>query len=262
MKTFYAFFKKEYMELIRSGRLAILLLVFVLFGIMNPAMAKITPWLMETMASSLESTGLIVTNIKVDAITSWTQYYKNMDMALIIFVLLISNTFTKECQSGTLILVLTKGLSRFKVVLAKTLITLLLWTFCYSLCFGITYGYNAYFWDNHIASHLFYAAFCYWLFGIWILALMVIFSVLVQSNTSVLGGMGGTLIVLNLFSLLPDVKKYLPIKLMDGLSLLIAQANIEDFNAAVLTSIVASIVFIGCSVIIFNQKMISSQKES
>lgn len=260
MKTFFAFFKKEYMEIIRSGRFTILLLIFVLFGIMNPAMAKITPWLMETMASSLENTGLIVSEIKVDALTSWTQYYKNIEMALIIFVLLLSNTFTREYQSGTLILVLTKGLSRYKVVLAKTAMMLLMWTFCYWVCFGITYGYNAYFWDNSIASHLFYAAFCYWLFGIWVLTLVVLFSSIINSNTSVLGGVGGTVIVLNLINMYSDVKKYLPIKLMGGFSLLTDEANMKDFNVAVFITIILSIIFVGCSIIIFNRKMISSQR--
>ena len=138
MKTQLAFLKKEYMELIRSGRLTILLFVFLLFGIMNPAMAKITPWLMETMASSLKSSGLIVTEAKIDAMTSWTQYYKNLQMALIIFVLLVSNTFTKEYQNGTLILVLTKGLSRYKVILAKMVSMMLLWTF---LLLGMFWNY-------------------------------------------------------------------------------------------------------------------------
>jgi ABC-2 type transport system permease protein len=256
MKTLFAFFKKEYIELIRSGRLTILLLVFILFGIMNPAIAKITPWLMEMMASSLKDTGLIVTEVKIDAMTSWTQYFKNIEMALIIFVLVVSNTFTKEYQSGTLILVLTKGLSRFKVVLAKTAIMLLLWTFCYWICFGITYGYNAYFWDNSIASHLFYAAFCYWLFGIWILTLNVVFSSLVQRNTLVLAGTGGIFIGFNLISMFSSVQKYLPIKLMDGFSLLTDGTTVADFNAAIFVTIIFSIVSIGGSIIIFNRKMI------
>ena len=41
-----AFLKKEWMEMTRTGRMWILVLIFVLFGIMNPAMAKLTPWMM------------------------------------------------------------------------------------------------------------------------------------------------------------------------------------------------------------------------
>lgn len=262
MKTLFAFFKKEFMELIRSGRLTILLLVFVLFGIMNPAIAKITPWLMEMMESSLKSTGVIVTDIKIDAMTSWMQYYKNIEMALIIFVLLVSNTFTKEYQSGTLVLVLTKGLSRYKVILAKTAVLLLLWTFCYWICFGITYGYNAYFWDNSIASHLFYAALCYWLFGIWILAMVIFFSSLAQSNTLVLAGTGGTFIAINLLNMFSSIQKYLPTKLTGGFSLLTATTVDTDFKVTILLTILFCIACIGGSILIFNRKMIGVPRES
>ena len=43
MRAFLAFMKKEWMEQIRSSRLVVLTILFVLFGIMNPAIAKLTP---------------------------------------------------------------------------------------------------------------------------------------------------------------------------------------------------------------------------
>ena len=95
MKSFVAFLKKEWMDLIRSGRFMVLVILFVVFGIMNPAIAKVTPWLMETMADSLAETGLIMTEVHIDAMTSWTQFFKNIPMALIAFVLIQSSIFSK-----------------------------------------------------------------------------------------------------------------------------------------------------------------------
>ena len=115
MKSFYAFLKKEWLEILRSGKLTILLILFLLFGIMNPAIAKLTPWLLQAMSDSLEASGFLVTDVQVDAMTSWTQFLKNIPMALMAFVLLCSNLFSKEYQSGTLVLILTKGLARYKV---------------------------------------------------------------------------------------------------------------------------------------------------
>ena len=142
MRAFLAFMKKEWMEQIRSGRFIILAILFVLFGIMNPAVAKLTPWLFEVMSESLEESGMIVTAVEVDAMTSWVQYFKNIPMALIVFVLLESNVFTKEYQSGTLVLALTKGLHRRSVVFAKATVLVSLWTVCYWMQYGITYIYN------------------------------------------------------------------------------------------------------------------------
>ena len=46
MKAFLAFTKKELIEQVRTSKLMVLALVFSLFGVMNPAGAKLTPWLL------------------------------------------------------------------------------------------------------------------------------------------------------------------------------------------------------------------------
>ena len=81
MKTFLAFLKKELLFQLRTGKGMILGILFVLFGIMNPAVAKLTPWLMEMMADSLAESGMIITGITVTAMDSWVQFFKNMPMA-------------------------------------------------------------------------------------------------------------------------------------------------------------------------------------
>ena len=100
MKSFIAFFKKEVLESVRSGKLAILGILFLLFGIMNPAIAKMIPWLLEIMSDYFAEAGMTVTEVTIDALTSWTQFFKNIPMALIVFVLVYSGTFTREYESG------------------------------------------------------------------------------------------------------------------------------------------------------------------
>ncbi len=194
MKSLLAFMKKEWMEQVRSGRLLILVIIFILLGIMNPAVAKLTPWLLEMMADSLEASGMTVTAVTVSAMDSWVQFFKNAPMGLIAFILLESSIFTKEYQSGTLVLALTKRLDRHKVVISKAIILTLFWTVCYWFCFTITFGYNTYFWDNSIAQNIF---FCHLLVAVrsLVVALTVLFSTLSNSNTGVLAGTGCTVLV-------------------------------------------------------------------
>ena len=177
---------------------------------MNPAVAKLTPWLLEMMADSLEASGMTVTAVTVSAMDSWVQFFKNAPMGLIAFILLESSIFTKEYQSGTLVLALTKGLDRHKVVISKAIILTLFWTVCYWFCFTITFGYNTYFWDNSIAQNLFFSVICWWLFGSLVVALTVLFSTLSNSNTGVLAGTGCTVLVSYLIGLIPKAKEYLP----------------------------------------------------
>lgn len=231
-----AFLKKEWLELIRTGRLWILLLLFTLFGIMNPAAAKLTPWMMEVMAEQLAESGLTLTEVTVDAMTSWTQFYKNIPMALIVFVLLSSGSFTSEYQRGTLIPVVTKGLSRRKIAAAKAILLLGTWTVLYVLCYGITYGYNAYFWDNSAAHHLLMGALCWWLFGMWVLSWLLLFSAAADSATQVLLGTGTVVLGAYVLNLFPKAGRLLPLKLTDGLALLSGNALPEDYYPGIGTA--------------------------
>ena len=256
MKSLLAFVKKEYLETARTGKIIILILLFVLFGIMNPAIAKLMPWMMEMMSDTMAESGLIVTNIQVDAMTSWIQFFKDIPIALIAFVLIFSDIFTKEYKSGTLLLILTKGLSRYKVVLAKTLLLLSLWTFGYGICFAITYGYNAYFWDNGIANNLFSSVAMWWLFGIWVICLIVLFSSLLQNNTGVSLCTGGTVLLAYLLSIIPKVKGYSPTMLMNASSLLIGAVGIDAYIKAIIIVAISGVICITVSVPVMNKKQL------
>ncbi len=241
MRSFLAFFKKELTESARSGKLMILGILFLAFGIMNPAVAKLTPWMLELMADALAESGMTVTSVTVDALTSWTQFFKNIPMALIVFVLLYASIFTREYESGTLLLLLTKGLSRTKVVLAKAALMLLLWTVGYWLCFGVTYLYNAYFWDNSIAQALVPAAVLWWLFGVWTLSLLVLFSALTKSSAGVLLGTGGCVLAAYLLGLLPRLADHTPTALMSGMTLLVGAKNLSDYTVSIALTLILSV---------------------
>lgn len=256
MKSFISFFKKEILESIRSGKILILGIIFLMFGIMNPAIAKLTPWLFEILSDSLAESGMIVTDVTVNALTSWTQFFKNIPMALIAFVLLYSGIFTKEYESGTLVLILTKGLSRYKTVLSKSTLMLILWTLGYWLCFAITYAYNAYFWDNSIAVSLMSAALNWWLFGLWVICLTVLFSVIFKNYSGVLLGTGVSVLLVYLISFLPDVKAYTPTSLMNSSALLAGTEKAEIYLKSIITAISTAILAIISSIFIFNKKQL------
>lgn len=256
MRSLLAFTKKEFLDQLRSGKLLFLGILFLLFGIMNPAVAKLTPWLLETFSESMAESGMIITEVTVSAMDSWVQFYKNIPMALIAFVLIEGGIFAKEYTSGTLILSLTKGLERYKVVLSKSLVLISLWTVLYWLCFLITYGYNAYFWDNSIAQSLGFSAACWWLFGLWVISMVVLLSTLANSVTWVLIGGGGAVLVSYLVGMIPKVGKYLPTHLMDGNSLIYGVADAEKYTWAVIITAILTLFGFAFAVLVFNKKQL------
>ncbi len=256
MKSLVAFIKKEILEQLRLGKITVLGILFVIFGVMNPAIAKLTPWILEIMSDALAESGMTITNVTVTALDSWVQFFKNMPIALIVFVLLQSSIFTKEYSSGTLVLSLTKGLKRFKVVISKSGVLTALWTAAYWLCFGITYGYNAYFWDNAAAKNLVFSVALWWLFGIFVISLMTLFSTLAVSNTGVLIGTGGTAFASYLIGLIPKIGKYTPTFLIGGGSLVYGTAEVNDFTIAIIITSVLSLICFAVSLPLFNKKQL------
>ena len=183
-------------------------------------------------------------------------YLLEQCVALIVFVFLYSGIFTKEYETNTLILILTKGLSRYKVVFAKFFVMFTMWTIGYLLCFAVTYGYNAFFWDNSIAVGLLPAMVHWWLFGVWIIGLIVLFSVLVKSYTGVLLGTGGSVLGVYLISFFPKAWKYTPTTLMESASLLIGTKSIEDYGIAVLITILLVVICLIVSITVMNRKQL------
>ena len=254
MRSFVAFTKKEFAEHLRSGRLVILGILFLLFGIMNPAVAKLTPWLIEIMAESFAESGFIVTDVAVSAMDSWVQFFKNIPMALIAFVLLEGGIFSKEYMSGTLILALTKGLERYKVILAKCTVLFTLWSFGYWICFATTYAYNAYFWDNSVAKNLFASVLAWWLFGIFVISLLVFFSVASTSSGVTLLGIGAVVFVSFALGFIPKLSEYLPTRLTDGNSLIYGLADINSYVASAVITLTLSIALLLLSIPVLNKK--------
>ena len=217
LSGFITFTGKEFLELRRSGRLLIFTVIFVLLGVMNPATAKLTPWLMETMADSLEASGLTITEYTVTAI------------------------------KGTLIPLLAKGLSRSAFASAKTFTMLLVWSAGYWLSYGITFAYTDYYWDHTVVKNYAFAAFGLWLFGVFLLCCIVFFSSLAGSAAQVLLGVGAVYIALTLAGMVGTISHYLPSFLLQSGDLLTGQAQPADYTAAVCITAAASFLLLMAS---------------
>lgn len=256
MKSFIAFFKKEFMEFKRSGKLIILLTLFVILGLMNPAIAKLTPLMFKLLEGSLAESGIEMTNIEVNALTSWTQFFKNMPLGLIAFGLLYAGIFTNEYKANTLVLILTKGLSRTKVLFAKLLMMFLIWTLGYFLAFFITYIYNDIYWDNSIVTSLMSPVINLYLFGIFVIVLIVFLSTIFknQSEVTLLGT--GSIFLCYIISLFKRVNKLMPTSLMNTSNLLVGNESPKDYLITIIITIIVCIILSALSIHLFNKKEI------
>lgn len=239
-KALITFTKKEFTDVIRSNKLLVIIILFVVFGIMNPAIAKLTPALIGAMSDSLEGQGFVVDSVEVDALSSWMQFYKNIPMALIAFVLMFAGIMAVEYSRGTLILSVSRGTPKGAILGAKMISLVSIWTVGYWMCYFITYYYNEFYWDNSIAHHLGFAAFLYWLFGMSVILVMILSAVISNSSSETMIITGAYAAIQLVLQMIPDVSDYLPITLTDGYSLNSGLASPEDYTLAVIVTVMVS----------------------
>lgn len=256
MKQLTTFMKKEFLEQLRSGKVMILGTLCCLFGIMNPATAKLLPRLLEIMSEQLAENGMYIAEIQVDALTSWTQFFKNMPILLIVFIVMFSSILTAEYQKGTLINVVTKGMKRWKILFSKLLTMFVFWTVGYLITFGITYGYNAYFWDNDIALNLFFAAFGYCLIGLWLVSVVLFASVVLKSSSGVTLFVGAAFAVSYFLGFLPAFREYVPTFLLSSNELLMGAIHSNECLVAIGITFFLTILNGFLAVLFFNKKTI------
>lgn len=254
MKGYLAFLKKEIFEYTKTYKLFIMLMVFAVFGITNPLMTKLMPDILE----SLMTGDVIITLPEPTAYDAWTQFFKNAtQMGLIVMAILFSGVLSSELSKGTLINMLTKGLSRTSVILSKYTCMVLVWTVSIALCFGLTYVYTVFLFPQDEISNLLFSVFCLWLFGLFLLAAMLFSSALSKSNYGCLLITGIVVVACMIVNVIPAAHKYNPISLStDNMGLLMKSVEVSSLNNAILISCLFSMIFVLLSVLIFRKKQL------
>ena len=254
MKAFFAFTGKEFMEYIRTYKLIILLAVFVIFGFLSPITAKYLPQIFEMAGLDPAAMGLG----DPTAADSFAQFYKNVgQMGLLVVAIVFSGIMANEFSKGTLVNMLTKGLKRPTVILSKWVSSVLCWTVAYLLCLGITYGYTEYYFEIKGYHHLFASFLSLWLYGVFLIVLILLGGTLFKNVAGSLLLTGGVAVVLTLLNLVPTIQKYNPASLAsDGLSLMTAQKGLDDLLPAFIICGAAILVLTAATALIFNKKQI------
>lgn len=254
MKAYFAFTKKEFLESLRTYKLLIMFMVFLLFGMLGPITAKLTPKLLETLITG----GIKIIIPEPTAFDSWAQFFKNVSqMGLIVVAILFSGMMANEFNRGTLINVLTKGLKRSTVLLSKFTVASVIWTASYVLCFSLSYVYTAYFWSGDKILNLPLSISCLWLFGILLLAVILLGGVIYRNSYGCMLFTGGFVVILSLLNIVPKFQKYNPIALSsENMSLLTGNTVPKDLTASFIISIAIIILSIITAIRLFNKKQI------
>lgn len=251
MRAFLSFTKKEFYEYVRTYKLFILSIFFLILGFLNPITANYMPELMKEFMPK----GMNITLEKPTILDSWMQFFKNVpQLGLIAVVIVFSGIMANELAKGTLINMLTKGLSRKTVILSKFVSASLLWTFCYFLSFFVSFGYSRLFWKNVTMPNLFFSILCVWLFGLLLISCLILGGILFRSTYGGLLFVGAAFIFSYIISFLKAIKEFSPILLItNNVPLLTEEIAVSEMTGSVVITVLLTILILFMSVMAFNK---------
>lgn len=254
MRNYLTFTMKEFVEGVRAYKAAIFLAIFLIFGIMNPLVAKLTP----DLISSLSTEGVSITLPEPAAIDSWMQFFKNISqMGIIVIVILFSGILTTEVSRGTLINMLTKGLSRITVILSKYTFLLVIWTVGYVLCIATTALYSEYLFPENSVENLGFALFALWLFGVLLLSLLMGAGSVSKSNYVCLLIVGACVVIMMVIGFVPATHDFNPLSLAsESTALMNGTLQPESLVPAVLITCGLSMLSILAATLAFRKRQL------
>lgn len=252
MRETAIFFKKEVLESWRTKRFLILGVVFLIFAIMSPLFAKLTPEIMKT-ALGQTMADQIPTPTSLD---SWTQYYKNISqLGIFVIVIMFSGSLSGEVAKGTLVNLVTKGLPRYAVILGKFLNQFLEWTILLGASFLITWGYTAYYFPDHASPHIFLGFVPLFVFGFFLLSVILFGSAIARNNYTGLLLAVFVYAGLNVVNLFKKAVDYNPITLINkNVAIIQSKSVFGQISPALWISLAAGVFLIFLAIRIFDKK--------
>jgi len=124
--SFVVMFKKEIREMISSYKIFIVPVIFVFFGILQPVTMYLLPEILKTTGAQ----GIVIEILPMTFFDSMSKYFSTiLQIGAIVIALSAMGAISKERNSGTAALILSKPVSRasfiFSKFMAYSLLTLL-----------------------------------------------------------------------------------------------------------------------------------------
>lgn len=220
-------FRKEWLELVRTRKLLIALVVLVLFGMTSPLMAKMTPEIMTLIPGGEQFALMIPTPTINDAIA---QYIKNITQFGVLLALLFGmGSVANEKEKGTAAMILSKPMPRFTFLLAKITANSLLFALALALA-----GIGCYYYTYVLFGTLPLDAFLQMsglilLYIVVYVALTVFFSTLTRTQYIAMGLAFGMVIIFGIVSAIPGLSRYVPDSLIANAGLIGTGATTEHW---------------------------------
>ena len=242
--TFAAFLKKEVTEAYKTPKGIIIGIIFLFFGILSPLTAK---YMNEIIAIAGQQQGMDIKLPPSTYLQAYEQFFKNIYfMMTIVTILAFAGAVAEEKTRGTVVLVLTKCLSKQAFILGKLIAAVLIFSISYIAATAICIFYTALLFPEYMNSGIIYALLLYWLFGCLMITLTLLVSILSKSMTVAAVSGFACYALISAIGAIPYIGKYTP-GILQSLSWELAHNTKTSSDALIpvlitLTSAIAAVI--------------------
>lgn len=219
------FTRKEGREVWRTKKLALVVSLFLIIGILSPLTAKLTPMILaQTLGKEVAANMPQPTSVD-----SWAQFTKNLtQIGIYLFALLFSQLIQQERLTHQLTPLVIRGLSRTAIIFSKWTMVCLIWLGAILLSFGITWGYTAFYFPDQLSPHPWSGVIGFLLFGFFLSSVLVCSATLATQSFGGVLGVVITMVVLYVIQLFDHVARYAPLALLTtSADLLTGKASLD-----------------------------------
>jgi ABC-2 type transport system permease protein len=250
-----AFLRKEFTAIFKTYRFWVIPVVLFFFSVMSPAMAKLTPQILDAAMPK----GMAIKMPAPQLTDAFAQWFKNLSqIGVLAIILLTMGIVAEEKTSGTILLIVTKPVSRANVILSKFFAQSTWLGISFIAAAAICYVYAAVIFKFQKLAEFAQANVLYLMYFILVVAVTIFFSA-VMKNQIAAGGLTliATMGISIVAALSPTFDKYAPTGLTTvGLKLALGQKGAElsrsAWPAAITVLCIAALLAI--SIVIFNRE--------
>lgn len=254
MNLFWPFFVKELLEPIRTKRVWLLLGLFVLCGCLGVGVLKLTEW----SVTISEEAGVAMDLPPLGARDAYELFLQNLYfIGIISLALILGTTLTREYKHDTLVNLVTKGLPREVVILAKYAGMVAYFEVALLLAFVINRLFLRYYFptDTYANEWLSFGAVS--LYGMLLIALMLMVSAWIRSSYGSFVAVMLFYFSLSLLASFDKLAKYLPLSLTDNASkMLVEPFKISTLYPQLAVTTALIVLFIGSALLLFKRQQL------
>lgn len=211
MRGYLAFLRKELGEAVAGRRLAVMAALFCGLGMASPFLARYTSEILAALGSGVSASA------PRTAADAWGAFFNNASgLGLSITLILWAGVVSQEVSRGTLLLMVTRGLPRPAVVMAKWTSAVACFTACWWPGCALASFYIGTLWPGEAVPGALAAAGAAWVAGVMCLGVLVLGSCLFRQPFAAVVLAGAVVAALSLASAAGPLAPLSPARLLSG----------------------------------------------